>query len=244
MILFNPAFEAARMQHLFETVGGFQRRYPKLTIFTSKSDAATGRAFPIARFINTLLLSYRNDVVNPLKPTQTLSQRTEDTRTIGHFEPFITHDLVRAGEQPGNPCRVKSALVFPTLATVEDAPESEQKEVQQRAIANVADTAQRTMAEAYQDPKTKLLEFGKTCLVIRPGLVRNQHAVFNVSMDADVWDGHGIDQTEERADIFLGFLQKFIPSAATGSAEAAEAGARDLQRPAADAASPNREPRF
>lgn len=244
MILFNPAFEAARVQHLFETASSLERRYPKLTIFTSKSDAATGRAFPIARFINTLLLSYRNDVVNPLKPTQTLSQRTEDTRTIGHFEPFITHDLVRAGEQPDNPCRVKPALVFPQLDTVEDEPESAQKDQQQHAIANVADEAYRTLTKAYQDPKTKLLEFGKTCLVIRPGLVRNQLAVFNVSMDADLWDGHGINQTEERADTFLRFLQKFIPFAATGSAEAAEAGARDLQRPAAAAPSPNREPRF
>ena len=74
---------------------------------------------------------------------------------------------------------------------------------------------QSRLFDAYMDNGKSVLEFGHTCLVIRDGLVHKQLAVFNVSVDSDLWDGHGMNQTADRVDLFLGFLQKYIPFAAS-----------------------------
>ncbi len=230
VILFNPAFEAARVSHLLDTAGPLQRRLPTLSIFTSKTDRATGWAFPAARFINTLLEAYR-DVTNPLKtgPDQAkFSQRTADTLTIGHFSPYLTHTLVKA-DSGNSQCSVHPALLTHSYAHVTSG--TPPVEAGQQSTSNAIDAAQTQLMNEYEN-HADVLNFGETCLVKQGGLVNDQLAVFNVAMDSDIWDGHTIEQTEDRRKLILGFLEHFVPFAATGDViPPAPVGAEAVQAP-------------
>jgi hypothetical protein len=88
VVLINPAFEAARFRTLHDrgamlapTLSSTQP--PVLAIFTSKGDAATKVAFPIGRGLNTLFESHPRP-----------GQRAENRTAVGHYPPFITHQLV------------------------------------------------------------------------------------------------------------------------------------------------------
>ncbi len=93
VILANPAFEAARFEALRDlatnvwsgAAAEVDRSRPpvNLVIFTSKSDAATRIAFPFGRVLATLFQSHRDG-----------EQRHANRTAVGHYKPFITHELV------------------------------------------------------------------------------------------------------------------------------------------------------
>ncbi|QHC92604.1 alpha/beta hydrolase [Pseudomonas chlororaphis] len=85
VVLVNPAFEAMRLSPLYS----FARKYeyantqqPRLMIITTKADTATRVVFPIGRHIGTAFQSYPDDYFHD-----------QDVTAIGHYEPFITHQL-------------------------------------------------------------------------------------------------------------------------------------------------------
>jgi alpha/beta hydrolase family protein DUF900 len=88
VILLNPAFEASLYYNLNELATSITNyppsQRPVLAIFTSKADWATKIAFPLGRYFSTFFEKYRSD-----KP-----QRSANREAVGHFQPFITHDLI------------------------------------------------------------------------------------------------------------------------------------------------------
>ncbi|GLI39966.1 esterase [Geobacter hydrogenophilus] len=88
VILVNPAFEASRFAPLHD-LAGVRKWYadgqlPLVAIFTSETDQATKTAFPIGRTLSTLFEKYRPDGSG---------QKQADRHTVGHFEPYRTHEL-------------------------------------------------------------------------------------------------------------------------------------------------------
>ena len=106
VVLINPAFEAIRYGALFDVSQRGCRAYfpsqlPKLAIMTSESDYATKIAFPMGRFFSTLFESHKTMNRHICeKPGEAGKKRIEisegsaDRTTVGHFDPFLTHDLI------------------------------------------------------------------------------------------------------------------------------------------------------
>jgi hypothetical protein len=87
VILVNPAFEAARLTSLHEKAAEMnfpETQSPILAIFTSETDNATKRAFPLGRHLSSLFTKY-----NPDRPEQSKLDRT----AIGHYSGYQTHEL-------------------------------------------------------------------------------------------------------------------------------------------------------
>lgn len=86
VVLVNPAFEAMRLKPLFDMARSYDyepRVRPSLVIITSKADKATRYLFPMGRGLTTLFKHYPSDPYRKL-----------DTTSVGHYESFITHQLV------------------------------------------------------------------------------------------------------------------------------------------------------
>ena len=108
IILINPAVEGARYEALHQAVnyrakidpgglGAFcPNQRPVLVTITSKYDWATGKTFPVVRFLSTLFES-----TNPKNPNFSPAERnyvskeeySTSTNTLGHVERFHTHRL-------------------------------------------------------------------------------------------------------------------------------------------------------
>lgn len=92
VVLVNPAFEAALYEPLFEIVTerAFYPREqrPILAILTSEGDQATGRAFPAGRTLATVFQKHRDRY-----------QKRADLQAVGHFEPFVSHELEYAEDE-------------------------------------------------------------------------------------------------------------------------------------------------
>lgn len=84
VILFNPAFEAARVEHITHIPAecGFGPCRTMLMAITSETDWEVGRAFPWGRAAG-VALEQRRDT----------EQWTANVTAIGRYEPYITHDL-------------------------------------------------------------------------------------------------------------------------------------------------------
>lgn len=110
VVLVNPAFEAIRFASLFDLSQEGCRKYfdtqlPKLAILTSEADWATGLAFPIGRTFSTFFDSHktveRHTCSQPgragVKPFK-LKEGSADRTAVGHFEEYLTHDLIPDGD--------------------------------------------------------------------------------------------------------------------------------------------------
>lgn len=85
VVLVNPAFEAERYAALERR--GREHEHPAsqrpvLAVFTSRKDSATRLAFPFGRALGTAFESH----VSP-------EQRRRNVTALGHYPPFLTHDL-------------------------------------------------------------------------------------------------------------------------------------------------------
>jgi len=95
IVLVNPAFEAERFAALHRRADGMchtQTQRPILVAFTSRNDTATSKAFPLGRTLGTLFQSHTSD-----------EQRRANRTAIGHYAPFITHDLNLVQPASDNP---------------------------------------------------------------------------------------------------------------------------------------------
>jgi hypothetical protein len=104
VVLVNPAFEAMRFATLYDISQEHCRRYfetqlPKLAVLTSQGDLATKLAFPAGRFFSTLFETHKRldnrhycDGGRSVAPL-TLDEGKADRTALGHFRPYITHEL-------------------------------------------------------------------------------------------------------------------------------------------------------
>lgn len=86
VVLLNPAFEAMRMTPLYALARSYEYRdglAPRLVVITSTADWATKITFPLGRTFGTLFKGY---------PDKESGKRNRTA--IGHYTPFITHQLV------------------------------------------------------------------------------------------------------------------------------------------------------
>lgn len=178
VILVNPAFEAARFTPLRD-LAGVRKWYPDgqlplVAIFTSESDQATGVAFPIGRWFSTLFENYRDK-----------EQKVADRRTVGHFEPYRTHEL-----RP----RPREAAAPPPL------PEAEQKAAALRA----AQSARQQWIDLSSRDGWSLELGGARLSHLGRTVPRNPFYV--VSVDRQIIDGHG----DIWNPTFLEFMRQFI----------------------------------
>ncbi|MDX2463841.1 MAG: lipase [Porticoccus sp.] len=105
VVLMNPAFEALRFSSLYDLSqegcrGYFKTQLPKLAILTSEADYATKYAFSVGRFFSTMLDShvtldrhYCTKSGNKGMQEMRLSEGEADRNTVGHFKPYLTHEL-------------------------------------------------------------------------------------------------------------------------------------------------------
>ncbi|MCF5686795.1 hypothetical protein [Pseudomonas sp. PA-1-3F] len=87
-LLVNPAFEAMRMKPLFDLARSYEYYSPlrpSLVVVTTTADWATKDAFSWGRNLGTLFQAYPDKYYRAL-----------NTTAIGHYEPYITHQLVAA----------------------------------------------------------------------------------------------------------------------------------------------------
>jgi hypothetical protein len=106
VVLINPAFEAQLYSSLGDLSTG-QPTYqpsqlPVLVEMTSEADTATGFWFPLGRRFSTLFEKERvvertNGATNQ---NEQIDQKELNLRTVGHFEPYRTHDLRPGGSSP------------------------------------------------------------------------------------------------------------------------------------------------
>jgi hypothetical protein len=91
VVLINPAVEAITWEPIRQLVekrpaSGYARgQRPVFVEVTSTADGATGIAFPLGRSLNTIAESFTS-----------AEEKREATVALGHYEPFITHDLTSA----------------------------------------------------------------------------------------------------------------------------------------------------
>lgn len=103
VVLINPAFEA----QLYSSLGDLSTQQPSyersqlpvLVEMTSEADTATGFWFPLGRRFSTLFENERvvqrtNAATNQ---TEQFAQKELNLRTVGHFDPYRTHDLRPGG---------------------------------------------------------------------------------------------------------------------------------------------------
>lgn len=102
VVLLNPAFEASRYTSLFELsqndcVSFSKKQTPRLVSLSSKADKAVRLIFQAGQFFNAISEEHRNTLathcVNGKKESYQLRQFRADVNGIGHYRPFISHDL-------------------------------------------------------------------------------------------------------------------------------------------------------
>lgn len=232
VILFNAAFEAERVYHLFAQAASAPSTRPALTLLTAQNDRATGWAFPAARWLNNVFGSFR-DVANPIR-SGSVSERSSNARTVGHFDPLVTHEMVvlKEGEKAdGAPdpddVRLRSRNATPA---------------RRKQLHDDTTLAIRRAGEQFA--REQSMTFGQTRLVPRADLRSKCLSVFNVVMPAEVWDGHTIEQKGERRTRIMSFLMTYVPFAARAPHPKPSVAPRtiELQPPAAAAPQPGQPP--
>ena len=104
VILLNPAFEASIYDNLLSLASSQEITYatnqqPLLTIFTSKTDWATGLAFPAGMMLGALVDSIRpgkgidEQWLFNVKKKNTKGQRTAIFETVGHDKDYLGFEL-------------------------------------------------------------------------------------------------------------------------------------------------------
>lgn len=115
-VVLNPAFEASRFEPLFQAAlvggggAGVRSERPLFVSITTRNDWATGMAFPVGRWVNSLF-DHEGWTADDLCPPPGLSAQREchgiargqrlekqaNTRTMGHLPRYTTHTLGGTG---------------------------------------------------------------------------------------------------------------------------------------------------
>jgi hypothetical protein len=212
VILINPAMEAIQVLPLFRTVSDDKSCVnkantlrPKLAIFTSDTDRATKSFFPLGGKIRVWLkelngVTYRKgpELQNPLRKKSTSAEQSDklgevdaDTRSIGHFDPLVTHFLVPHDHEMAEKARCSEDV-------------NTDNYVLDYNYLNFGETC---LVVADPEFSRSVKGFDKNLTPLN----KKQLPIFNVKVDKQIWDGHALDQDENHMHKFLQFLEKFIP---------------------------------
>ncbi len=186
VILVNPAFEAARygvLQDIAVQQKYFLTNRVNLAIFTSKTDKATKVAFPIGRHVSTLFDRYKDGL-----------ERKANTTAVGHFAPFVTHDLIATPDAPP-PTKEK--------ASVPAEPRPEEIEQSTKRVLEVKRQATQNRQAGESEDYT--YHFQGSDLKPRPGKDPRM-PLYVVSVDSKIIPDH--NAIERKA--FLRFLEQFV----------------------------------
>jgi len=184
VVLINPAFEAARFETLQRLA--LTKKFPPetnctLAVFTSKSDDATGIAFPLGRRISTLFETHENR-----------EQRKANLTAVGHYAPYITHNLAMlpvVAKATGKNGPTNAIPDIRSTVTVDALKE----QVQNNSRKTVASTNELTYSFSHCE------------LVATTNCIPN-NPIFNVAVDRKLIPDHGtIDNW-----MFIRFLGEFL----------------------------------
>ena len=200
VVLVNPAFEAALFQVLKRSSDehNFGTNQPAtLAVFTSKADWATKYAFKAGRLVSTVFEKNRDH-----------TQYGANVTAVGHFTPYITHDLNFAPPKAAS-------------STTTNVPPAKSPKLGSAAYAGhrttgaSADRIQQlrgqvhlTRSKPKQDVTTEdsTYHFSQTVLAPRPAIHKPHDPVYVVSVDKRIIPSHDDFETEG----FLTFLREFI----------------------------------
>ncbi len=194
VVLINPAFEAARFEILKRTSDTLHygtHQAASLAIFTSKADWATKIAFKIGRMISTIFEKNRDH-----------TQYWANVTAVGHYTPYITHDL-----NAKKPTATNNPAVKMTKTQ-----QNQQKIIQTRGQS--AENVQKLRAQVHQNrakPKESVtaedstFDFGASILVPRKTHVAHD-PIYVVSVDKRIIPSHDDIERPE----FITFLREFI----------------------------------
>lgn len=172
--LVNPAFEAARfatLERRARTLEHARNQRPILAVFTSRSDTATKIAFPLGRGLSTSLQQHVSK-----------EQARQNRTALGHYMPFVTHDL----------------------DLKQDPAMGDDQTVQMRAFQDIGCDWQN-----FQFGATHVWRLGELELSRRPHMQQGsqaQNPIYNVSVDAAIIANHNAIWGET----FSEFLYRFV----------------------------------
>jgi len=189
VLLVNPAFEAARyalLRDVYVRESG-QTNVVDLAIFTSKTDLATKIAFPIGRFFSTIFHKYKN-----------ADERQQDRTAVGHYQPFITHDLnLIAPKQPdSNETKVREGSFRPDeLETLSGNIRAARR--QKRSVAPGAPEQVRSTPQRVDETELNSRHTG------------DHFPAFVVSVDKAIIPDHSTINKKPFIRFLIGFLSTF-----------------------------------
>jgi len=187
VILLNPAFEAARvydLKQLARSVTNYSAdQRPVLSIFQSKGDWATHYVFPVGQCLGTLGQSYQSPF-----------QKESNHRTVGWFQPFLTHELIYDTNAAAvlKPDGINDAMATKTLRPAGQAGD---------AAANIK--AQRKI---WHEGTSETNVFG-SCVLRSVKDYQAHNPILVVSVDTQIMKDHN----DIANPVLINFLQEYIP---------------------------------
>jgi hypothetical protein len=189
VILLNPAFEAVRfynLEQLAYSVNNFApEQRPIISVFQSEGDWATGDFFPFFQRISTVFQRHRSAL-----------QRSADTKSVGWFEPFKTHELRY----------VTNTAISQATSTVNAATGKHQLRTRDKlpqVVANVR--SQRAVWRAASETVTTNV-FG-SCVMTSTPKYHARDPIVVVRVDKKIMSDHN----DIGDPVLINFLQEYIP---------------------------------
>ncbi|HVM59559.1 MAG TPA: hypothetical protein VMV72_01730 [Verrucomicrobiae bacterium] len=210
VILLNPAFEASLYNNLISLATSTDIDYPTnqppvLAIFTSKSDQATGLAFPVGRFFTTWFDATRpskgpeEQWLFNVKKRDTPDERRAIRDTVGHDPDYISYDLNYVSLGTNAPARPKTSARHERNRRVQSL---------QRRLAENNLATDPTQLQPYVFTNT--VENTTYACVLQPRrggyAFKRGNPFLNVAVDEQIMNGH----SDIANPVILGFLRDFI----------------------------------
>jgi hypothetical protein len=183
VVLINPAFDGARYEPLHRVANckicSYDKYEPPILVsVTSKTDWALGWAFPLGRFFMTIFQ----------KPTSSDKQSEAISKTLGHIDRYITHDLTMRDKNTPE-CNEWEELSdeeqFRQLKQLKDNVLAEKK--------NAEDFFKRELVDKKLKPGWQRTFCGGAMLTHLAGNSANSDpnsTVWNIRADESIIDGH------------------------------------------------------
>lgn len=189
VVLLNPAFEAIRYTPVHRIVTNPHRAFkryqaPILVSITSTADWATGWAFPLGRFVNTLF-----------EKTASPEEKTAIKNTVGHVGLYITHKLTRSAEEPA------TCQEWKDISTLDPAARLEQMRVNLKAEAKNNDDFFGPGRPVLKDQWVRKFCGGATLKHVKYGA---NSPIWNVETDKSIIKSHG----DIRGSVLANFLRQ------------------------------------
>lgn len=195
-VLLNPAFEATRYTPLHRiAMGADYSRYeaPLLVSITSSADQATGMAFPAGRTINTFFERY----------AKSSEEKIANRRTMGHFAPYITHELSSYGKEDAPPECVGANGIKSSKGGALDVQEASDKLLMEQKNREhfFCDNGEWSESQFKLKPGKWVRKFcGGTQLALTNG--KENSPIWNISTDASIINGHNDIMEPKLVDFF------------------------------------------